>query len=105
MTNTQAKAAQSGADSRKIFDARPSAEAMAARCKRDRVDPASLVEVITPHGGYFIRCFGLATTKTEIDHTGTHEVPAFYLYSARRDGRVSNGWNLKRSARDVEVVS
>lgn len=90
---------------RKVFDGRPKADALAMRCKRDGIDPASLVEVIIPQRGgqYFVRCFGLATMTTEFDGTA-RQVPAYSVYMTRRDGRVSDAWGHKFVAREVEVL-
>lgn len=81
-----------------IYDARPTVEAIAARCKRDGINPASLVEVVAPARHYAIRCFGLPTSVREFDGSEYKDVPAFVLYSVRRDGKVSNGWGLPRKA-------
>lgn len=84
-----------------IYDSRPAPDALAARCKRDKIDPDALVEVVAPIRHYAIRCFGLPTTAVEFDGKETMNVPAFILYSVRRDGKVSNGWGLRHTAKTM----
>lgn len=90
-----------------IYSSIPAPDLMAARCRRDKIDPSALIEVVAPQscGRYAIRCLGLPTRKSVFDGTQTNTVPAFILYSLRRDGRVSNGWGFAvEASKMVEIA-
>lgn len=88
-----------------IYDSRPTDEALRARCRRERIDPSTLVEVVAKRGHYAIRCYGRPVTMTEwasVDGAVKQvEVPGFILYSMRGDGRICNGWGLPRKASEM----
>lgn len=89
----------------KIYDSRPERNAMLARCKRDGIDPALLVEVVAPQRHYGLRCYAYPTQTGEYlvrdGVLANRQVPAFILYSMRRDGRISNGWGLPHKASEM----
>lgn len=92
---------------RKIYDGRPNRDALLARCKRDGVDPHSLVELVVPVRQYAVRLYGHPTTDLVYRHVSPTvvdliEVPAWFTYETRRDGRVSNAWGHK--TRDEDVI-
>jgi hypothetical protein len=85
----------------KVYESIPAADAMTARCARDKIDASTLVEVVAPRGHYAIRCLARPTTTLEFDGKETKAVPAFILYSVRRDGKICNGWNIPHAARKM----
>lgn len=92
-----------------IYHSVPSAEAMAARCKRDKIDPSELVEVVAPRGHYAIRCLGLPVSMQSWEPGSLapvkRDVPGFLLYSLRRDGKICNGWGFARRASDMLEIA
>lgn len=88
-----------------IYDSRPNSDALAARCRRDKINPADLVEVVAPVGHYLIRCYGLPCVGYGYDVGTTYEFPAFILYSVMRNGKISNGWGHRHPAKDMYEVN
>lgn len=85
----------------KTYDSRPGKEQLLARCKRDRVDPSTLREMVVKQGRYNVRCYGRPTTPQRAydlnPATGVVEqfmVDAWTIYKTDRQGKVSSGWNL-----------
>ena len=75
----------------KVYNSIPAANVMAARCKRDNIVAAELVEVVAPKGGYAIRCLGLPVKTGD-------QVTGFILYSERGNGTVFNGFGFTHAA-------
>lgn len=88
----------------KIYDSRPSTEAMIKRCKKDRIDFSEMKEIVAPVRHYAIRAYGLPTKAAEFDGINTVEVDAFIVYSLDRSGRIGNGWGIPHKASSMIFV-
>ena len=83
----------------KVYGTRPDPGKMAARGKRDRVRMSNLRPVLwkrRSNPGYYVEAYATpAGTRTVCrgDHgEGKTELPTYWCYAMRRDGRIERSW-------------
>jgi len=79
--------------SERVYGTRATAEQMAARAKREGFDANELREAQEQSRHYWVRVWCRPTNPRVIfGPTGPEEVPAYWVYRVRRDGKVERSW-------------